>query len=50
MLCRIAGLDRLDKDEVLKILGSPVINYVLNASQERHHKSIAPNYLVYPVN
>lgn len=46
----ITGLDGLNEDEFLKILGSPVINPVLNTSQECHHRSTAPGYLVYPVN
>ena len=50
VLHRITGLDGLNEDEFLKILGSPVINPVLNTSQERHHRSTAPDYLVYPVN
>jgi hypothetical protein len=50
VLHRITGLDGLNEDEFLKILGSPVINPVLNTSQERHHRSTAPGYLVYPVN
>jgi len=50
VLHRITGLDGLNEDEVLKILGSPIVNPVLNASQEHHHGSTAPDYLVYPVN
>lgn len=50
ILHRIAGLDGLDEDEVLKILGSPVVNPVLNTSQERHHGTRVPDYLLYPVN
>ncbi|PVH79375.1 kinase-like protein [Cadophora sp. DSE1049] len=50
ILHRITGLDGLDEDEVLKILGNPVLNPVLDASQEQHHETTAPNYLVYPVN
>ncbi|KAG0646523.1 Serine threonine-kinase SRPK [Hyphodiscus hymeniophilus] len=49
ILHRISGLDGLSEDEVLQILGSPVLNPVLNASEERHHESTAPDYLVYPV-
>ena len=49
VLHRISGLDGLDEDEVLQILGSPVVNPVLNASKECHYESTAPQYLVYPV-
>ena len=49
VLHRISGLDGLDEDEVLQILSSPVVNPVLNASQECHYESTAPQYLVYPV-
>lgn len=50
VLHTITGLDGLNEDEVLKILGNPVVNPVLNTSQEPHHGSTAPDYLVYPVN
>ena len=50
VLDRIIGLDGLNEDDVLKILGSPVINLVLNTSQERQNMSTAPDYLIYPVN
>lgn len=50
ILYRITELDGLDEDEVLKILGCPMVNPGLNASQELHHMSTAPDYLVYPVN
>ena len=48
----IASLGSTDsmKTKSLKILGSPVVNPVLNASHERYHGSIAPDYLVHPVN
>jgi serine/threonine protein kinase len=49
VLHRISGLDGLNEDEVLQILGSPVVNPVLNASKECHYESTAPQYLVYPV-
>jgi serine/threonine-protein kinase SRPK3 len=49
VLHRISGLDGLDEDEVLQILGSPVVNPVLNACKECHYESTAPQYLVYPV-
>lgn len=49
ILHRISGLDGLGEDEVLKILGSPVLNPILNASNERHDEGTAPEYLVYPV-
>ncbi|KAH8586125.1 kinase-like domain-containing protein [Bisporella sp. PMI_857] len=49
VLHRISGLDGLNEDEVLQILGSPVVNPALNESKECHYKSTAPEYLVYPV-
>jgi hypothetical protein len=50
VLYRITRLDGLNKDKFLEILGSPVVNPILNASHERYHGSIAPDYLVYLVN
>ena len=49
VLHRISGLDGLNEDKVLQILGSPIMNPVLNASKECYHESTAPEYLVYPV-
>jgi serine/threonine protein kinase len=49
VLHRISGLDGLNEDEVLQILGNPVVNPVLNASKECNYESTAPQYLVYPV-
>lgn len=49
VLHRISGLDGLNEDEVLQILGIPVVNPILNASKKRHSESTAPEYLVYPV-
>lgn len=49
ILHRVTGLNGLTEDEVLKILGSPDLNPVLNASQEPHGGNTAPDYLVYPV-
>jgi hypothetical protein len=49
VLHRISGLDGLNEDEVLQILGSPAVNPVLNASKECHYESTAPDYLAYPV-
>lgn len=49
VLHRVSGLDGLNEDEVLQILGSPIVNPVLNASKERNYEPTAPEYLVYPV-
>lgn len=49
ILHRISGLDGLSEDEALRILGNPIKNPVLSASDERHDESTAPEYLVYPV-
>ncbi|KAL5318767.1 hypothetical protein ACEPPN_013833 [Leptodophora sp. 'Broadleaf-Isolate-01'] len=49
ILHRITGLDGLDEDDVLRILGIPIVNPVLNESHERHHGTTVPEYLVYPV-
>ncbi|TVY75882.1 Serine/threonine-protein kinase SRPK [Lachnellula suecica] len=50
ILHRVSGLNGLAVHEVLQILGSPVLNPVMNASNECHNEPTAPKYLVYPVN
>jgi hypothetical protein len=50
VLYRITGLKGLNEDKVLELLGSLVVNPVLNASHERYHRPIAPDHLIYLVN
>ncbi|KAL3426486.1 hypothetical protein PVAG01_03277 [Phlyctema vagabunda] len=49
ILHRISGLDGLDEDKVIQIIGTPMLNPVLNSSNECHSAPTAPQYLVYPV-
>ncbi|KAK3349062.1 kinase-like domain-containing protein [Lasiosphaeria hispida] len=46
----ITGLDGLPEGEMIKILGEPQRNPVLDASGKENSSSNGPKYLVYPVN
>ncbi|KAK3935643.1 kinase-like domain-containing protein [Diplogelasinospora grovesii] len=49
ILHRVSGLDGLDEDEVLRVLGLPEQNPVHKGTAEGHDEPGAPKYLVYPV-
>lgn len=49
ILHTVAGFDGLSEEEILRVLGEPRRNPVLDAKRKEHAMPAAPQYLVYPV-
>lgn len=49
ILHKVCGLEGCSEEEVLRALGEPVQNRILQLSGETHDETNAPQYLVYPV-
>ncbi|KAF2755575.1 kinase-like protein [Pseudovirgaria hyperparasitica] len=49
ILFQLEGIDGLSEAEVFQALGEPQRNPVITATEEKHNRDTAPQYLVYPI-